>query len=363
MTELAHQPGLSGFAARQQRIKITVTGLGCALVLAIIASVCSGAVAVTPAQVASILAAQVGLNLPWDYQPQQELVVISLRLPRIVLGMLVGATLALSGAALQGLFRNPLADPALVGVSSGAALGAVGFIVLGGSLAASLPASLQAFGLPAAAFGGGLSIALLVYRIGAVDGRTRVGTMLLAGIAFNSLCGALVGMLVFNSDDQQLRDLTFWTMGSLSRNTWGTLLPIFPLLLLPCLVLPLLARSLNAYVLGESEAGHLGFDVEKLKKLIILFTSLAVGAAVAVTGVIAFVGLVVPHLVRLLLGSDHRQVLPCSLLLGAMLLLLADMVSRTMVVPAELPVGVVTSCIGGPFFLWLLINQRTLRGI
>ena len=212
-------------------------------------------------------------------------------------------------------------------------------------------------------FGGGLSIALLVYRIGAVDGRTRVGTMLLAGIAFNSLCGALVGMLVFNSDDQQLRDLTFWTMGSLSRNTWGTLLPIFPLLLLPCLVLPLLARSLNAYVLGESEAGHLGFDVEKLKKLIILFTSLAVGAAVAVTGVIAFVGLVVPHLVRLLLGSDHRQVLPCSLLLGAMLLLLADMVSRTMVVPAELPVGVVTSCIGGPFFLWLLINQRTLRGI
>ncbi|MCY4263971.1 MAG: iron ABC transporter permease [Gammaproteobacteria bacterium] len=358
-----HPDGLQKLRARQFRNRLTHVFLVCGLFGAALVSVCSGAVAVTPGQIASILGERLGIALPWTYEYQHELVVISLRLPRIILGILVGGTLALSGAALQGLFRNPLADPALVGVSSGAALGAVGFIVLGGSVAGLLPEVFGPFYLPTAAFAGGLLIAVLVYRIGVVDGRTQVATMLLAGIAFNAICSALIGMFVFNSDDQQLRDLTFWTMGSLSRNTWGMLLPVFPLLLLPCVVIPLLSRSLNAYVLGESEAGHLGYNVEQLKMLTIVFTSLAIGAAVAVSGIIAFVGLVVPHLARLLLGSDHRQVLPCSLLLGAILILLADVISRTMVVPAELPIGVVTSCIGGPFFLWLLINKRMLRGI
>ncbi|MFK7864594.1 MAG: FecCD family ABC transporter permease [Pseudohongiellaceae bacterium] len=342
--------------------EFTLWGLGLLLLMTAILGLCSGAVPVTPAQVASILFSKIGIHLPWAFEARDELVVISLRLPRLLLGILIGATLALSGAALQGLFRNPLADPALVGVSSGAALGAVSYIVIGGSYLAFLPSAVQPFMLPVFAFMGGLTVAALVYRIGVVDGRTQVATMLLAGIAINSICTALIGMFVFNSDDQQLRDLTFWTMGSLARNTWSIFLPVLPFLLLPCFILPKLAQAMNAYVLGESEAGHLGFNVEQLKKLTIVLTSMAIGAAVAVSGIIIFVGLVVPHLARLLLGSDHRRLMPSSILMGSTLILAADIVSRTAVVPAELPIGVVTSCIGGPFFLWLLINKRTLRG-
>lgn len=341
---------------------MTMVGLAGLLVLALLTALCSGAVAVSPGQVASILFSKIGVDLPWGYEMRDELVVMSLRLPRVFLALLVGATLALSGAALQGLFRNPLADPALVGVSSGAALGAVSFIVAGGALLSWVPNGLEPFLLPLAAFVGGLTVAALVYQIGVVDGKTQVATMLLAGIAINSICAALIGMFVFNSDDQQLRDLTFWTMGSLARNTWSIFLPVTPFLLAPCFVLPLLSRAMNAYVLGESEANHLGFDVEKLKKLIIVFTSMAIGAAVAVSGIIGFVGLVVPHLARLLLGSDHRRLMPASILLGSTLVLIADIIARTAVVPAELPIGVVTSCIGGPFFLWLLMNKRMLHG-
>jgi iron complex transport system permease protein len=351
-----------GLLNLRSRPELIMAGLGILLFATIVLAICSGAVSVTPGQVVSILFSKIGINLPWEYEMRDELVVMSLRLPRILLGLLVGATLALSGAALQGLFRNPLADPALVGVSSGAALGAVSFIVAGGALLGVVPDGLQPFLLPLAAFGGGLIVAMLVYRIGVVDGQTQVATMLLAGIAINSICTALIGMFIFNSDDQQLRDLTFWTMGSLARNTWAVFFPVLPFLLIPCIGLPFLARAMNAYVLGENEAGHLGFNVEQLKKLTIVFTSMAIGAAVAVSGIIAFVGLVVPHLARLLLGSDHRRLLPSSILLGSTLILVADIISRTAVVPAELPIGVVTSCIGGPFFLWLLINKRTLRG-
>ena len=350
---------ISNFKARPE---FTLIALGVLLLTTMLAAICTGAVPVTPGQVASILMSKIGVALPWQFEPRHELVVMSLRLPRILLGLLVGAVLALSGAALQGLFRNPLADPALVGVSSGAALGAVSFIVAGSTLLAVVPDGLQPFLLPIAAFAGGLTVAMLVYRIGVVDGQTQVATMLLAGIAINSICGALIGMFVFTSDDQQLRDLTFWTMGSLARNTWSVLLPVLPFLLVPCCVLPMLGRGMNAYILGESEAGHLGFDVERLKKLTIFFTSMAIGAAVAVSGIIGFVGLVVPHLARLLLGSDHRRLMPSSILLGSTLVLFADALSRTLVVPAELPIGVVTSCIGGPFFLWLLMSKRTLRG-
>lgn len=361
MSELTVIKPRSSFSFRS-RPELTMFALGALLFASTLLAIGSGAVSVSPGQVAAILFSKIGISLPWEFEARQEIVVISLRLPRILLGLLVGATLALSGAALQGLFRNPLADPALVGVSSGAALGAVSCIVAGGAFLSNMPDGLQPFLIPLFAFSGGLVVALLVYRIGVVDGQTQVATMLLAGIAINSICTALIGMFVFNSDDQQLRDLTFWTMGSLARNTWTIFLPVLPFLLIPCIVLPLLARAMNAYVLGENEAGHLGFNVEQLKKLTIVFTSMAIGAAVAVSGIIGFVGLVVPHLARLLLGSDHRRLLPSSILLGSTLILLADVIARTAVVPAELPIGIVTSCIGGPFFLWLLINKRTLRG-
>lgn len=354
---------LATVASPRSKPELTLAALIVLLGAVTLLAMCSGAVSVTPKEVAAIMFSKIGINLPWSFEVRQELVVMSLRLPRVLLGLLVGAALAVSGAALQSLFRNPLADPALVGVSSGAALGAVVFIVTGGTFLVALPDAVQPLLLPLCAFGGGLVVATLVYRIGVVDGQTQVATMLLAGIAINAICTAIIGVFVFNSDDQQLRDLTFWTMGSLARNTWTLMLPVLPCLIIPCIVLPRLARAMNAYALGENEAGHLGFNVEQLKKLTIVFTSMAIGASVAVSGIIGFVGLVVPHLSRLLLGSDHRYLLPSSMLLGASLILVADVIARTLVVPAELPIGVVTSCLGGPFFLWLLINKRTLQGV
>ena len=361
MTALAQQPTIPLLAGRKRRAKVTLSGLAALLLIITVLAVCSGAVPIAPAQVTAILLQYLGIQVPWEFETQQETVVIGLRLPRIVLGIFIGAALAVAGATLQGLFRNPLADPALIGVSSGAALAAVGFIVLGQGLAETVPLPLRSYLLPVFAFLGGLIAVLLVYRIGTVNGRSMVLTMLLAGIAINAICNALMGLLIFISDDQQLRDLTFWTMGSLSRNTWRLVLPVLPFLLIPLICLPFLARAMNAYVLGESEAGHLGYDIERLKKAAILLTTLAIGAAVALTGIIAFVGLVVPHLVRLLMGADHRYLFPGSILLGATLILAADIVSRTIVAPAELPIGVVTSCIGGPFFLWLLMNKRMIR--
>ena len=361
MAALAQQSTIPLLAVRKKRARVTLSGLTALLLVVIVMAVCSGAVPIAPAQVMAILLQPLGIHVPWEFEAQQQTVVLGLRLPRIVLGICVGAALAVAGATLQGLFRNPLADPALIGVSSGAALAAVGFIVLGQEIALSTPVPLRSYLLPVFAFFGGLIAVLLVYRIGTVNGRSLVLTMLPAGIAINAICNALMGLLIFISDDQQLRDLTFWTMGSLSRNTWRLVLPVLPFLLIPLIGLPFLARAMNAYVLGESEAGHLGYDIERLKKAAILLTTLAIGAAVALTGIIAFVGLVVPHLVRLLMGADHRYLFPGSILLGATLMLAADIISRTIVAPAELPIGVVTSCIGGPFFLWLLMNKRMMR--
>ena len=249
------------------------------MLIVTVLAVCSGAVPIAPAQVTAILLQYLGVHVPWEFEAQQQTVVIGLRLPRIVLGIFIGAALAVAGATLQGLFRNPLADPALIGVSSGAALAAVGFIVLGQELATAIPVPLRTYLLPVFAFFGGLTAVLLVYRIGTVNGRSMVLTMLLAGIAINAICNALMGLLIFVSDDQQLRDLTFWTMGSLSRNTWRLVLPLLPFLMIPLIGLPFLARAMNAYVLGESEAGHLGYDIERMKKVAILLTTLVIGAA------------------------------------------------------------------------------------
>jgi iron complex transport system permease protein len=216
--------------------------------------------------------------------------------------------------------------------------------------------------LPAAAFAGGLIAVGLVYRIASRDGRTDVATLLLAGVAINAIAAAGIGCMVFVSDDQQLRTLNFWMLGSLGGATWGKLLPALPLALVGILVLPLLARHLNALLLGEREALHLGIDVERAKRLIVVLAALATGATVALTGVIGFVGLVVPHLVRLAIGPDHRVLMPASLLLGATLALVADLGARSLVLPAELPIGILTSLVGGPFFLWLLLGRRARLG-
>jgi iron complex transport system permease protein len=352
--------GVSDFAQRRQRrgfVALWVFGLG--LVLTFLLAVGYGAVAIAPGQAAAILAAQIGLELPWEFTRQQEAVLLAIRLPRAVAGILVGAALAASGAALQGLFRNPLADPALIGVSNGAALAAVMVIVLGGSISALLPFLPSAFLLPLAAFGGGLAATFVVYRIASRDGRTDVATMLLAGVAVNAMAGAGIGFMVFLSDDQQLRDLNYWLLGSLGGITWGRMAVAGPFILLGTVLLPLFARHLNALLLGESEAVHLGFHVERSKRAIVVLAALATGTAVALTGVIGFIGLVVPHLVRLTAGPDHRLLLPVSILFGASLLLIADLFARTLVLPAELPIGILTACVGGPFFLWLLLRRRS----
>jgi iron complex transport system permease protein len=330
------------------------------LVVAAFVAVGTGAVAIPPHTVIAILLDAVGLPAPWPFEPRQATVLLAIRLPRVLLGVLAGGALSVAGAALQGLFRNPLADPGLIGVSTGAALAAALMIVLGSPLLAALPALAANFALPFAAFLGGLVTTLLIYRFASRDGHTEVATMLLAGVALNAIAGAVIGLLTFLSDDQELRDMNFWMLGSLGGITWDRLIPAAPVIVAASAGLALLARQLNALVLGETEALHLGIEVERVKRTIVVLAALAVGASVALTGVIGFVGLVVPHLVRLMIGPDHHRLLPTSIALGSALLILADLLARTVVLPAELPIGILTSCVGGPFFLWLLSRRRAM---
>ncbi|MDX3927105.1 MAG: iron ABC transporter permease [Shinella sp.] len=293
---------------------------------------------------------------------RDRIIVFDIRLPRAILGMLIGAALAVSGAVMQGLFRNPLADPGLVGISSGSALGAVLMIVLGGMLPVGLFTALGAFALPLAAFAGGLVTTLLLYRIATRNGQTSIATMLLAGIAIAALSGAVTGILIYMADDKQLRDVTFWNLGSLSGTTWTKVLAAGPIIAVSLLVVPFLFRGLNAITLGEAAAFHMGVKVQRLKHVAIVAVAAAVGASVAVSGGIGFVGIVVPHILRLVIGPDHRYLLPASALLGGILLIVADMVARTIVAPAELPIGIITALAGAPFFLWVLLRGRTANG-
>ena len=292
-----------------------------------------------------------------DAEASVQLVVRELRLPRLLLAMLVGAALAVSGALLQGLFRNPLADPGLIGISSGAALGGIGVIVLGERIFAQWGMAVPGLALPLTAFFCALLTTAVIWRIGNRHGEAHVAMLLLAGIAINAIAMAGVGVLTFMADDGQLRTLTFWTMGSLAQADWRDLRLVAPWILLVLLAMPMLARALNAVLLGEAVALHLGHDVDRLKRRIVVMCALAVGAAVSVSGLIGFVGLVAPHLVRLTLGVDHRWLLPASALLGAVLLVLADTAARLIVAPAEFPIGLMMALIGGPFFLALLMRR------
>lgn len=293
---------------------------------------------------------------------RDQLVLWSVRLPRIALAVMVGAMLAVAGATMQGLFRNPLADPALVGVSNGAALAAASAIVLADRIAAAMPAA-SAVLLPLAAFAGALAATLVLYRLATRFGRTSIAIFLLGGLAIAAMTNAGTGLLIYLADDRQLRDISFWMLGSLGGATWGKAGAVLPFLLLSFGLMPFIARGLDLLSLGESEAFHAGVSVEWLKRLGILLIAAAVGAAVAVSGVIGFAGIVVPHLVRTLAGPGHRLLLPASALLGAALLLAADTVARMIVAPAELPIGIVTAIVGAPFFLFLLLRQRALAGL
>ncbi len=289
-------------------------------------------------------------------QSRNQMIMQSIRLPRMLLSFLIGALLASCGAVLQGLFRNSLADPSLIGVSAGASAGASFVIVFGALL---FPAS--ALGLPAVSIGafvGGLLAAWIVYRLANSSEGTSVATMLLAGIAISALAGALNQLFSFLADNDMLRRISLWQMGHLETADWQQVGLCAAICAALMFVLPRESRALNAMLLGESEARHLGIGVEWLKRRLIIYTSLGVGVAVSTAGTIAFVGLVVPHLIRLLIGPDHRNLIPASALLGGMLLVSADAIARVAVAPAELPVGVVTAILGVPFFISILIRQR-----
>lgn len=287
----------------------------------------------------------------------ERTVFVEIRSPRVVLAGFVGATLALSGAALQGLFRNPLADPGLIGVSSGAALGAISMIVLGSTL--TLANWLTPYLMPVAAVAGAGLVTFFLYAFANRYGQFSIVTMLLVGIAINALATVGIGAFEYLSDDTQLRTLIFWMMGSFGRATWPAVVPAVVIMALAGGVLLRETRRLDLLQLGEAEARHLGVDVRRLKRRIVLAAAAAVGAGVALAGIISFVGLVVPHLVRMLGGASHRFVLPGSALLGAALAVLADLLARTVVIPAEIPVGLVTSALGAPFFLWLITKVRS----
>ncbi len=324
------------------------------LVLTVLVNITIGSYGLSIGKILSILGAQAGLTLPWGYAPHEEGILLSIRMPRVVLGIFVGAALGISGAVLQALFRNPLAEPGLIGVSGGAALFAVAYIVFGFGFASG-------FMLPITAFAGGVCATVLIYLLSRNTVGDKVASMLLIGIAINAISMAGIGLFQFVSDDTQLRLLTFWMMGGFGSATWQGIMPSLLLVVVGLASLWRCAVPLNAYLLGIAEAGHLGVDTKKLTRIIILSVALIVGASVAVSGIISFVGLIVPHIVRQFSGPDHRLVIPASALLGAIVTLVADLAARTVVMPAELPIGLVCSAVGGPFFLWLLLSKNRGR--
>lgn len=279
---------------------------------------------------------------------------LNIRLPRVLLAVLVGGALATAGVIMQGLFRNPMADPGLLGVSSGSAL-MVGVAII---FPISLPAMVMLYEQMIFAVAGSLVVCAVIFLINLRQSHSGMMQLLLAGIAINALCGAAIGVLSYIGDEQQLRQLTLWMMGSLGQAQWPTLLVAASFALPAIIATGWLASTLNLLQLGDEEAHYLGINVKRKRQQLLLLSSLLVGAAVSVSGVIGFIGLVVPHLIRMSIGADHRWLLPCSTLAGACLLLVADTLARTLVQPAEMPVGLLTSLIGGPYFLWLILRTR-----
>lgn len=294
---------------------------------------------------------------PADLAASASMIVTGIRLPRTLLAILVGSALAVSGAMMQGMFRNPLADPGLIGVSSGAALAAVLVIAFGHGGAAPLVDALGVHALPLAAFTGGMLVTTLLVSLSGGSRPISTASLLLAGLAIGALAQACMGLAAYLSDDRALRDLTLWTLGSLAGASWAKVLAILPLVSLAGLMLPWLVRGLNALLLGEAEAFHLGIDVRRTKYAIVFVTAALVGSAVAVAGIIGFVGIIVPHIARQIVGPSHDVLLPASALLGAALTLTADITARTMVAPAELPIGIVMAVLGAPFFLHLVLHR------
>lgn len=347
-------PAADGGRPRWRRTAVVGALLGAAAVALVLASAAVGAYGIPPGDVLGAVRDRLGLGgEPLDRVADS--VLWQVRLPRVALALLVGASLGCAGALMQGVFGNPLAEPGVIGVSSGAAVGAVAAIAFG----------FEAFGawtVTVCAFLTGLVTVLAVYLLSRSGGRTEVVTLLLTGIAVNAFAGALIGLCVFLADNAQLTQITFWQLGSLAQATWPKVLAVAPCALLGLLIAPWYARQLDLLALGERPARHLGVDVERLRLTLILVVALLTAAAVAVAGVITFVGLLVPHLLRMAVGPGHRFLVPASALGGAVVLLGADLAARTVAEPAELPLGVLTALLGSPFFFWLLRRTRRRAG-
>jgi len=336
---------------RYGRILVVLVG---ALLASFLLAVAVGTVWISPWTSLRVIGWKLGItDRPTGVPVSTEVILLQLRLPRVVLAAVVGAALAASGAVFQGLFRNPLADPAIIGVSSGAALGAIAVIVFAGS------GALASFGVPLAAFAGAIVTAFLVYRLARIGPTVHVATLLLAGIAVAAVISSAMS-LVMSFSGEQVRDIYAWLLGGLVGQGWGAIGAVVPLVALGLAAAALTAHDLNLLSLGEERAAQLGVDVSRLKRRTIGIGALLAACAVSIAGVIGFVGLMTPHLLRLVVGADHRRLLPAVLLAGPMLLILADLVARTVLTPQELPVGIVTALLGGPFFLYLL--RREGRG-
>lgn len=338
--------------------KILYTCLTLGLFVVVVFSLGLGAMKIPVLDVLTILGNKIGII---DFTVKDDLaenVLLYVRLPRIVLGILVGAALGISGAAVQGIFRNPLAEPGLIGISAGASLFAVLIIAMESLLVVSLSELLGFYLLAFCAFAGAGFAAMLVYQFSKTDGKPNVATMLLAGIAINALAGALTGLLTYTADEQQLRTITFWMLGSLGGANWNMIMSITPFILIPVFVLPIYGKGLNLFAIGEHQAEQIGMNPGKIKNRVVILSTLAVGACVSVTGIIGFVGLLVPHIIRLIGGADHRLVLPASALLGALVLTVSDMLARVVVAPVELPIGVITALLGAPIFLYILYKDK-----
>lgn len=325
------------------------------LVVASIVAIGIGAFHASPGEVLSVIAHRLGLNIGTQPDALVDAVVWDIRIPRVLLAMVVGGALGCAGAAMQGAFANPLAEPGIIGVSSGAALGAVAAIVLGFTL-------LDTWSVAGAAFVGGLITVAIVYFASRSDGRTEVVTLILTGVALNALTGAVIGLFTYLSTDAELRSITFWTLGSVAQATWPKVLVVMPIAIIGIILASSQARKLDLLSLGERSARHLGVDVERLRILMLVVVAMLTASAVAVSGIILFVGLVMPHIIRMIAGPGHRLLLPASALAGALALVVADTVSRTVIAPSEIPLGVLTALVGAPFFLWMLRRTRARQG-
>ena len=331
-------------------------GLGVGLAVLCLVAAGTGQVRVPPAEVLGSLLHRIGLDIgPLPSAAQGENALWVVRFPRVVLAVIVGASLGCAGAMMQGLFGNPLAEPGVIGVSSGAAVGASAAIVTGLS-------TLGGWTVAAAAFAGGLAATLLVYGMSRAGGRTEVVTLVLTGIAVNAVAGALIGLLMFFGDADAVRAIAFWQLGSLAQATWGSVATTLPCAVAGIAIAFLAARRLDLLSLGDQPARHLGVDVERLRIGMIAVTALLAASAVAFTGVISFIGLVVPHLVRMVAGPGHRVLLPASTLGGAAVVVAGDLAARTLIDYQELPLGVLTAVVGGPCFFWLLRRTRSRAG-